>query len=391
LNPARMVPPLWPFAVFYFWYFAYSGLVGPFWGLYLDSLAYSPWQIALLIALSTLARILAPGFWGWLADRQGRRRPIIVATSVLACASFSLIFMHAKTFAWVFVCLALVHFFWAASLPLVEASTAHLTRNEPGRYSRVRVWGSIGYLVLAIASGYLLDWLHLDSMPWLVLALLGAVMLVSVYVPETAQPVRTHSTESLGATLRQTRVLALFICCFLMAFAFGPYYTFYSIGLRNAGFDKSQIGWLWALGVLSEIVVFWLMPQIMRWISLERLMLLSLVTGVIRFSLIALAIGNPLFASAAQLLHASTFALHHAAAIGLIHRYFAQPHHAKGQGLYIIASFGIGGSAGGLLAGALWPFGGVSLAFGVSALASLLGVGVCWWGLCRRTQLACCI
>ena len=172
--------------------------------------------------------------------------------------------------------------------------------------------------------------------------------------------------------------MALFACCFLLAFAFGPYYTFYSIGLKDAGFDQRVIGWLWALGVLSEIVVFWLMPRIMRSISLERLMLLSLISGVVRFSLIAISIGNPFAAFCAQLLHASTFALHHAAAIGLIHRYFAEHHHAKGQGLYIVASFGFGGSAGGLLAGLLWPLGGVPLAFGLSALASLIGVLVSW-------------
>lgn len=370
-----------PFALFYFSYFAYQGLFGPFWGLYLDSLAYSPWQISLLIALSTLARILAPGFWGWLADRQGRRRPIIIGTSTLAAASFVLICLHAKTFVWVFVCLALVHFFWAASLPLVEASTAHLTRKEPGRYSRIRVWGSIGYLVLAAAGGYVLDWLHLSSMPWLVLGLLCLVMLVSLRVPEAGGTPRSRSSQPLTATLRQRPVIALFTCCFLMAFAFGPYYTFYSIGLKDAGYSKSSIGWLWALGVLSEIVVFWLMPRIMRRVSLERLMLLSLLSGVLRFAMIAVSIGNPLLAMLSQLLHASTFALHHAASIGLIHRYFAEQHHAKGQGLYIIASFGIGGSCGGLLAGALWPFGGVSLVFGISVLAALLGVLICVRGL----------
>lgn len=376
--------PLLPFAVFYFCYFAYNGLFGPFWGLYLDSLAFTPWQISLLIALSTLARIVAPGFWGWLADRQGRRRPILVGSSLAALVGFALICLHAKTFAWMFVWLALVHFFWTASLPLVEASTAHLTRSEPGRYSRVRVWGSIGYLVLAALGGYLLDWLRLENMPWAVLALLATILAAACMVPEVDAPARVRDRTSLGATLKKRPVIALFTCCFLMAFAFGPYYTFYSIGLKDVGYGKGAIGWLWAVGVLSEILVFWFMPRIMRAISLERLMLLSLVCAVLRFAMIALSIGSPLLAVLAQVLHAPTFALHHAASIGLIHRHFAAEHHAKGQGLYIIASFGVGGTLGGLLAGALWSSGGVPLTFGISAVAALAGVLVCRQALMSR-------
>jgi PPP family 3-phenylpropionic acid transporter len=384
----RATGSLLPFALFYFWTFAYSGLFGPFWGLYLDSLRFSSWQIALLISLSTLARIVAPGFWGWLADRQGRRRPIILLSSLASVLGFALICLHDKTFAWMFVWLALVHFFWSAALPLVEASTAWLTRAQPGRYSQVRVWGSIGYLLMALLGGYLLEHWPLASVPWLVLALLALIALAAYGLPETETPAQAETAGSLAATLRQPAVIVLFGCCFLMAFAFGPYYTFYSIGLKNAGYDKSLIGWLWALGVLCEIAVFWLMPRIMRRMALERLMLLSLVCAVLRFALIALAIDRPLWALSAQLLHAPTFALHHAAAIGLIHRYFALAQQAQGQGLYIIASFGVGGSAGGLLAGALWDQGGVALVFALSALAAALGVGLCCCGLSAKTTVA---
>lgn len=369
--------PLRALGAFYFCYFAYNGLFGPFWGLYLDSLSFSPWQISVLIALSTLARIVAPGLWGWLADRQGRRRPIIVSTSLLALLSFAALCLHGKTFVWLFVCLALLHLFWTASLPLVEASTAHLTRAQPGRYSRVRVWGSIGYMFVAIGGGYVMQWLGIASMPWLVLGLLGLIFAASCGVPEVTIEHTQRSRVRFGDTLRRGPVLALFTCCFLMAFAFGPYYTFYSIGLKQAGYSSSVIGWLWAVGVLSEISVFWFMPRIMRRFSLERLMLASLIGGVLRFGLIAFDIGNPLLAVLSQSLHALCFAVHHAASVGLIHRFFEPQHQARAQGMYIIASFGIGGSAGGLLAGALWAQGGVALTFGLSACAALVGIAVC--------------
>jgi PPP family 3-phenylpropionic acid transporter len=152
---------------------------------------------------------------------------------------------------------------------------------------------------------------------------------------------------------------------------------FYSIGLRHAGYDKGAIGLLWSVGVISEILVFLLMPRIMGRFSLERLMLASLLTAVLRFVLIACAVQQPVLAVLAQSMHALTFGLHHATSVGLIHRLFAQQHQGRAQGLYIIASFGVGGSSGGLVGGLLWPHGGMLLTFGMSVVAAALGVLVC--------------
>ncbi|WP_159875626.1 MFS transporter [Aquitalea denitrificans] len=375
-SSAVAAPSLRPFALFYFAYFAFQGLFGPFWGLYLESLSFSALQISVLMALSTLARIVAPGFWGWLADRQGRRRAIIISTSLCSALAFALVGLG-NGFWWIFISLAVSHFFWAGALPLVEASTAYLTRAQPGRYSRVRVWGSIGFVCLSMVGGYVLDLIHLANLPWALLLLLVFIVLAGWFVPDVSNPRHHQTAGPIWQTLRQPRVLALFACCFLMAYAHGPYYTFYSIGLRHAGYDKGAIGLLWSVGVISEILVFLLMPRIMGRFSLERLMLASLLIAVLRFVLIACAVEQPVLAVLAQSMHALTFGLHHATSVGLIHRLFAQQHQGRAQGLYIIASFGVGGSSGGLVGGLLWPHGGMLLTFGMSVVAAALGVLVC--------------
>lgn len=265
------VADLRPFAAFYFSYFAFQGLFGPFWGLYLESLAFSTVQISVLMALSTLARIVAPGLWGWLADRRGRRRSIILSTSLLSALAFAFVGLD-NGFWWVFVSLAVSHFFWAAALPLVEASTAHLTRATPGRYSRVRVWGSIGFVTLSLVGGALLELIGLRNLPWAVLVLLLLIALAAWFVPEVAAAPRSAVRQSIAGTLRRPQVLALFACCFLLAFGMGPYYTFYSIGLQQAGYGKSAIGWLWSVGVICEIGIFLLMPRLMARFALEQLM-----------------------------------------------------------------------------------------------------------------------
>lgn len=374
--PVSAVSPLAAMAAFYFSYFAFQGLFGPFWSLYLESLAFSPLQISILMSLSTLARIVSPVFWGWQSDRAGKRRAIIFWTSFAAVACFVLVAWQ-QSFWGMFATLALGFFFWAAALPLAEATTSQLTRSQPGRYSRIRVWGSIGFVCLASSGGYLLEWLSLASLPWLLCGLLALVALAGWTVPEVAPEKRSRSQDSMRHTLRQPRVRALFACCFLLAFGMGPYYNFYSLGLKEAGYDKADIGWLWSVGVLAEIVVFWQMPRLMARFSLERLMLASLLVSAARFSLIASLLAVPALAVLAQLGHAFTFGVHHAASVGLIHRMFSEQQQARGQGLYTVASFGVGGSLGGVLGGALWQYGGVALTFGISTAAALLGAVVC--------------
>ncbi|MGL6070750.1 MFS transporter [Craterilacuibacter sp.] len=365
--------PLAPLAAFYFCYFVFFGLFSPFWGLYLESLAFSPWQISLLMSLSTLARIVAPGLWGWLADHLRRRRSIVIATSIASAAAFAMVGLS-PAFWWMFVFLALSHFFWAAALPLVEASSAHLTRDTPGHYSRIRVWGSFGFVLMAIGGGYLFDALSIALLPWLVTATLVLIALSALAVPEVVPERQDGGHPPIADTLRQPLVLALFACCFLMAFAHGPYYVFYSIALKGAGYARDSIGWLWAIGVMAEVAVFWCMPWLMRRVSAERLMLASLLAAVLRFALLAVALEVTALAVLAQLLHGLTFGVHHAAAVALLHRYFAPAHQARAQGFYIMAGFGLGGSSGGLLSGLLWPMGGALTVFGISALAACAGV-----------------
>ena len=79
-----------PLANFYFWYFAFVGVFGTYFALYLQSLGFAAAQIALLLSLQQLVRIASPFLWGWVADRLRRRMPVIRATLLLATLLFSL-------------------------------------------------------------------------------------------------------------------------------------------------------------------------------------------------------------------------------------------------------------------------------------------------------------
>jgi PPP family 3-phenylpropionic acid transporter len=139
------------------------------------------------------------------------------------------------------------------------------------------------------------------------------------------------------------------------------------------GYSKSAVGWLWALGVVCEVAVFWWMPQLVARIGLYRLLVATFAIAVLRFLLIGWLVQSPVALVLAQTMHAATFGAYHAAAIGLIHRWFQGAHQAKGQALYTALSFGAGGTLGGFASGLAWSAYGPAVTFSLAALAAALG------------------
>lgn len=364
--------PYWRLSGFYFFYFAFVGIMSPYWGLYLKSLGFASAQIAILISLSMIMRMFAPGLWGWLADRRGRRVDIVQLSALLALLTFLGVFID-SSFTWLFVVLALMSFFWSASLPLVEALTLSHLREASHHYGRVRLWGSVGFIVTVIGVGYWLDYYPTDTVPWFVLASLAGLLLLSRHIPEAEVLPHPHDDSSIWRLVRQPHVLALLGACFLMSAAHGPYYTFYSIYLVDHGYSKSHVGWLWAVGVLSEILVFLWSPLLFRRFSPARVLLATLLLATLRFLLIAWGVALPLLVVFAQLLHAATFGAYHAAAVALVHRYFSGRHQAKGQALYSSVAFGAGGTLGGLASGYMWDGLGPGWTYTAAALSALSG------------------
>ena len=143
-----------------------------------------------------------------------------------------------------FVSLAVSHFFWAAALPLVEASTAHLTRAQPGRYSRVRVWGSIGFVCLAMSGGLLLDGIGIGNLPWALCALLALVAVAAWRVPEVAAERKGTVGADSGhaAAAGGDGLVRLLLPDGLRP---RPLLHLFSIGLKQAAYEQGAIGMLW--------------------------------------------------------------------------------------------------------------------------------------------------
>ena len=366
-------------SAWYFWYFAFVGVFQPYFSLYLQSIAMSAGRIAVLMSLGQIIRLVAPMFWGWLADHAGQRVKIVVMSLGAALVSFSAVFLT-QDFLGLLLSLTILHFFWSASLPLVEALTlAHLT-DHPERYGRIRLWGSVGFIFAVLGMGWLLDIVPITLLLWVSWALLLGTVFSALLLKEVVSGA-IHTASSLRVVLSQSKVVFLLVAGLFMIAAHGALYVFYSIHLVAHGYGKTMVGLLWTLGVVAEIIVFLLMPRIAQWISLRHLLLLCFALAVLRFMLIGWQVDSLIWLLFAQCLHGATFGAHHGATMAALNRWFSSGQQARAQAIYGSVAYGVGGLTGGLLAGALWESAGSAITFGVSALLALIGFCLVWYGV----------
>lgn len=367
---------------FYFTYYFFVGAFVPYWGLYLQSEDFSASDIGILMSLFQISRIFAPNFWGWLADHTGQRVKWIRLTALLGLLGFSAVFW-VEGFFWLFCVMAALSLFTSSTIPLAESLTlAHLanSKNE-NDYSRIRMWGSLGFIVASVILGYLIDLYSIRVLLWFLLAVQLTLYMLTFRLPDAKVEPHENDHFSIWQVLRQPNVIALLIGCAMMVTAHGVLYNFYSIYLSNHGYSKALIGVLWSIGVVCEIGVFMLMPKLMARFSLKQIMMASLMIAVFRFAMIGVAIDQLWIMVLAQTLHAATFGSFHAASVHAVTLFFNGRHQAKGQAIYNSVAYGLGGTIGGVAGGFALEFLGGQMTFALSAIFPLIGFLVIGLGL----------
>lgn len=356
-------------AAFYFAFFLYAGLMLAFLPAYLADRGLTSPEIGVVLALPQAVRIFAPALWGWLADRTGAQRTIVICGCVANAACF-LVVPWAPGVASLALLIGGASVVSAGALPLVEAITLGTLGGNSGRYGPIRLWGSVGFIVAVLAGGAWLDRHSAEMLP-AALVVLGAASVAAALALPTG---RVHLPKRDASFSVPREVQRLLACGFCMAAAHGTLYAFLTLHLKSAGYSNTAIGELWTLGVLAEILVFVALPAIFRRASLSIILLSSCLLGVLRFLLIGWAAQWLWVLVAAQLMHAATFGAFHASSVAAIHRLSPAAGHARGQTLFSSVAYGAGGAFGALSAGWAWGLGGPGVAFSLSALAALGGV-----------------
>lgn len=357
---------------YYLFHFAALGALVPFWGPYLLDRGFEPVAIGGLMAILMGTKIVAPNLFGAVADRRGQRMPIVRFGALIALLSFCAVFW-AEGFWGMALTMAVWSFFWNGPLPLMEAVTFNHLGTRVNRYAQVRVWGSIGFILVVLAVGWWQQQAGTGVVPIAVLLLFGGILLSVLLVPDCPHTHAAAQHLSLRRLLQRREVLLFLVACLLMQASHGAFYAFYSIYLEAEGYSDTAVGALWAFGVAIEVLVFLRMHRLLQRFSARTLILSSLALAVLRWLLVGLFVDLVAVQIAAQALHAATFGVFHASAIHLTHQYFPGVTQGRGQALYNSVSFGMGGALGSLTSGLLWSTAGAGWTYATAAGFAALG------------------
>jgi PPP family 3-phenylpropionic acid transporter len=358
----------------YFFYFALLGLISPFLGIFLDGEGFKSQQVGETLAILTATKIIAPSLWAMLADKTGKPLLIIRLGAFLALLSFVLLFW-VNGFWPISFCLALFTLFWTAILPQLEVHTLTSLRHSHKIYARVRLWGSLGFIALAVLAGETMSAFGYQSF-----TTLGVVILVFLFISTLQlKPVKftkpdLASIEPISSKLLTIGFISFFVAGLLLQLSFAPYYGFFALFLRDLHYSGLVIGLVISLGVVAEIVAFIYMGNLFKYFSLKTLLVFSLAITAVRWFLIPVVVDSLLWLSFIQLSHAASFAIYHSASMSFISEHFSKAQQSRGQGIYLGGVYGVGGAIGAYITGFLWLDGaGANNAFIIAGASALLG------------------
>jgi MFS transporter, PPP family, 3-phenylpropionic acid transporter len=360
--------------------FLVVGIKTPFWPVFLAGRGLGASEIAIVFAAAIWFNVVATPLVGALADRLGRRRAVMVALAGAAVAAYAGLWRAAGF--WPLLSLSLLGAAGQAALmPLGDSITLAAVRDAGIDYGRVRVWGSVSFIVAAAASGW---WLTRPGAEALganaVLALLLAasiLVLLACFAVPAASPgaARLHSRRAeIWALARDGRFWHFVAANAAIQASHQVYYGFGTLHWRSLGFSDATIGALWAEGVVAEIALFWGGRHLLTRLGPLGLIMVGGAAGIVRWSLMGVLPGL-LPAVALQLLHALTFGATHLGAMNYLSRTVPPSAAASAQTLYSGTSAGIGSGIVMLGAGALYgSFGGRAyIVMAALAAAGLLG------------------
>lgn len=360
---------------FYFFYYAIVGTFMPFWSLYLEDQGFNFQEIGLLSSIAIITRFFAPFIWGWIADKSGKRMLFVrIATWMEACVWFA-IFIIPNSFQSIALLMLIFSFFQNAILAQFEGVTLFwLAEKRTELYGKVRKWGSVGFIVGVFGIGALLEVISISMLPILLLCIAFLAFIWSFTIKEPSEaPASQKKLEPLIPILKNPIVYSFFIIEFIMLFSHAPFYSFYSNYLSHAGFQTSVIGFLWAIGVIAEIIMFAYANVFLTRYSWRILVCVCLVITGLRWCIVGIFPTNLSMQCLAQIIHAFSFGLFHMIAMRVIFQNFTMGQQGRGQAIYS-TMWGLGVALGSLLAGHYWECIGGSTIFVIAGFSTILGL-----------------
>lgn len=315
--------------------FVEIGIAMPFMPVWLNAIGLDARVIGVLLALPIAIRIVATAPLLSLVDRGVGARTLLIAGSLAVGMTYAL--MPAAAAFGVSALALLIALNAVAGSPLVPSIdylTLAAVRRSPGLdYARIRLGGSVGFLVSSIAGGALLGAMGERIAVPVLLTVLAFVAAAVAFAAGDVIP-RSERRKDIAARPRLPLRLVLTIAAAaLIQASYAAIYAFASIYWSTHGIPPAWIGTLWAIGVAAEIVLFALVGRCpASWRTPFRLLALGAGAALLRaFGMAAFGDVLPILPGL-QVLHAFTFGATQLGAMAAVSAYAPDGARGRAQG-----------------------------------------------------------
>jgi PPP family 3-phenylpropionic acid transporter len=361
--------------------FLIVGCYMPYLPLWLKWRGLSEPQIALIYAVPVFTRALFIPAMTFLADRYERPAGFITALSWGALATI-LVLPWAEGFAAIFAAVIVFTLFWMSVIPLTDTVALAGARAGRADYGRMRLWGSLSFILMTVGGGAAIDLWGPQAAIWLFIGA-AALVLASAYLLPRDSDIGGGAVEAGAAPARPALRFADMIrlmkvpdlWLFLVAAgavqsAHAVYYIFGTLHWNAAQISPTIIGALWAIGVIAEIALFAYAARVNRWFGPVQLLAIAAAAAAIRWTVTAF---DPPLAVlfVVQAMHGLTYGAAHLGAMQFLTQAIPSRLAASAQGLYasITASVAMGLAA--LAAGPLYRVYGGQAYLAMAALGAV--------------------
>ncbi|HEX3399683.1 MAG TPA: MFS transporter [Acetobacteraceae bacterium] len=344
-------------ALFFAALFAAGAINTAFLPLWFADRGLSAVAIGQVLGIASLLRVVAGPSWGTVADRIGRRRPVLLAAAAAASGA-ALLYLPLYGFAALLLVASVQGVASSALNPLIDSLALALARERRMEYGPVRSIGSIAYMAASAGAGWLLSVTGSWVVPWLLVGSYGSAAAVTPLLPEAARaPAAPRALAGLRLLANRPFRLAVLASALIQG-AHAAYYGFAPLLWRSQGFSDSVIGLLVAEGIVAEVALFAWGRRLVERLGPAGLTACAATASLIRWSVTACA--PPLgVLVVVQLLHAATFAMQHLSAMLVLSRAVPPERAATAQALHGALGYGAPTGLLMLLAGLLYArFGG---------------------------------
>ncbi len=364
---------VWPSA-FYFLYYGAGAALFPYQALYFDSLGLTGSQTGLLLSIGPLIGLVASPFWTGLADARQRHLNILTVSMLVTTVSVALIPLSDR-FAVLLGLYAVQAFFVAPGIALVDSATMTMLGGARDMYGRIRLWGALGWGLVAPAAGWLLQTLGLRWAFWLYAALLAFNLLVVGRLRFGSVESRHSFSSGLRTLFTDRRWIAFLAAVFIAGIGLAAVNNYLFILMSSLGAGETLMGVSLTISVISEVPVMFFGNRLLGRLGARGLLYLAMLVTGLRSVLFFFA-GSPVFIIVIQLTHGFTFPALWLAGVKYAADNAPPGLSATAQGLLGAMMWGVGASVGGLLGGVLIEWVGPAAMFGVTGLLVLAGLGI---------------